>query len=131
MDQRRDDSDPFEVAIESALEAIPEPYRSRLESVAIVIQDEPDAGQLESVRAHGLLGLYQGVPRTAYGADQAPVPSKITLFRGPLMRTYRTRDALIRGVRETLHHEVAHHFGISDARLGDLARGRRGRREGR
>jgi predicted Zn-dependent protease with MMP-like domain len=125
MDEQQASSDPFEVAVEAALEAIPEPYRSRLESVAIVIQEEPDAEQLASVRARGLLGLYQGVPRTAYGADQAPVPSRITLFRGPLMRAYRTRDALVRGVRETLHHEVAHHFGISDARLGELTRDRR------
>jgi predicted Zn-dependent protease with MMP-like domain len=131
VDEQRGESDPFEVALESALGEIPEPYRSQLHSVAIVIQEEPDAEQLASVRAHGLFGLYQGVPRTAYGADQAPVPSKITLFRGPLMRAHRTRDALIRGVRETLHHEVAHHLGISDARLGELARDRRGRGEGR
>jgi predicted Zn-dependent protease with MMP-like domain len=84
--------------------------------VAIVIQEEPDAAQLGSVRARGLC---QGVPRTAYGADQTPVASKTTLFRGPLMRVYRG-DALMAGVRETLDHEVAHHRGISDARLREL-----------
>jgi predicted Zn-dependent protease with MMP-like domain len=120
------DPDPFEVALAAAIEALPEPYRRQLDSVAIVIQDEPDASQLESVRARGLLGLYQGVPRTTYGADQIPVASKITLFRGPLMRTYRGHDALMEGVRETLEHEVAHHLGISDARLGELQRKRPG-----
>jgi predicted Zn-dependent protease with MMP-like domain len=49
-----------------------------------------------------------------------PVASEITLFRGPLMRAYRGHDALIEGVRETLDHEVAHHLGISDARLKEL-----------
>ncbi len=72
------------------------------------------------MHARGLFGLYQGVPRTAYGADRAPIASKITLFRGPLMRAYRTDDALMEGVRETLDHEVAHHLGISDARLREL-----------
>ena len=70
--------------------------------------------------ARGLFWLYQGVPRTAYGADGAPFASKITLFRGPLMRAYPSRDALIRGVRETFDHEVAHHLGISDARMQEL-----------
>ncbi len=114
------DEDPFESALAAAIEALPEPYRRELASVAIVIEDEPDAAQLESVHAHGLFGLYQGVPRTAYGAGGAPVASKITLFRGPHLRAYRGHEALVAGVRETLDHEVAHHLGISDARLRDL-----------
>ena len=112
--------DPFDAAVDAAIAGLPEPFRQALDSVAIVIQDEPDPEQLASVRARGLLGLYQGVPRTTYGADRVPVPSKITLFRGPLMRHYRTRESLVVGVRETLEHEVAHHLGISDARLSEL-----------
>jgi len=114
------DDDPFEVALAAAIEALPDPYRRELASVAIVIEDEPSAAQLASVHARGLFGLYQGVPRTAYGADRMPVASKITLFRGPLMRAYPGHDALTAGVRETLVHEVAHHLGISDARLKEL-----------
>jgi predicted Zn-dependent protease with MMP-like domain len=113
-------TDSFEEALDAAIEGLPQPYREQLESVAIVIQDEPDAEQLASVHARGLFGLYQGVPRTVYGADRVPVASKITLFRGPLMRAYRDHDALVEGVRETLDHEVAHHLGISDARLREL-----------
>ncbi len=112
--------DRFEAALEAAIEALPEPYRQALDSVAIVIQDEPDAEQLASVHARGLFGLYQGVPRTAYGADRMAIASKITLFRGPLMRAYRSDQALSDGVRETLDHEVAHHLGISDERLREL-----------
>lgn len=118
--------DPFDEAVAAAIEALPEPYASQLGSVAIVVQDEPDPEQLAEVHARGLLGLYQGVPRTAYGADRIPLPSKITLFRGPHLRAYRSPDALLRGVRETLDHEVAHHLGISDERLRELrAKGRR------
>lgn len=112
--------DLFQVALEAAIEGLPERYRRELRSVAIVVEEEPDAVQLESVGARGLFGLYQGVPRTAYGADRAPVASKITLFRGPLMRAHRGHDALMAGVRETLEHEVAHHLGISDRRLAQL-----------
>jgi len=112
--------DPFESALTAAIAALPDPYRKALSSVAIVIEDEPSPEQLGSVHARGLFGLYQGVPRTAYGADGAPVASKITLFRGPLVRAYRSEAALMLGVRETLEHEVAHHLGISDARLREL-----------
>jgi predicted Zn-dependent protease with MMP-like domain len=120
MDVADTERDPFDEALDAAIAELPEPYRRELDSVAIVIDDEPDAEQLAGVGARSLFGLYQGVPRTAYGADGVPVASKITLFRGPLMRAYPTRSALMRGVRETFDHEVAHHLGISDARLLEL-----------
>jgi predicted Zn-dependent protease with MMP-like domain len=120
------DRDPFDEALEAAIAALPEPYRRGLDSVAIVVDDEPDAEQLAEVDARGLFGLYQGVPRTAYGADGIPFASKITLFRGPLMRAYPHREALMRGVRETFDHEVAHHLGISDARMQELKATARG-----
>ena len=110
----------IEAIVVDALEALPAPFRERLGSVAIVIEDEATPEQLASVRAHGLFGLYQGVPRTAWAADQASVPSKITIFRGPLTRANRTPERLVAAVTDTVYHEIAHHFGISDARLHEL-----------
>ena len=107
-----------------ALERLPATFRERLGSVAIVIEDEPTAEQLAAVRAPGLYGLYQGIPRTAWAADQISVPSKITIFRGPLMRSHRTPERLAAAVADTVYHEIAHHFGISDARLHELRSGR-------
>ena len=118
-----DDLD-MEALVVDALERLPAAFRERLGSVAIVIEDEPTAEQLASVRAHGLYGLYQGVPRTAWAADAASVPSKITIFRGPLTRANRTPDRLSAAVADTVYHEIAHHFGISDARLRELRGGR-------
>ena len=117
--------DVLEGLVVDALDALPSEFRARLGSVAIVIEDEPTPAQLASVGARGLFGLYQGVPRTAYGASQAPVPSKITLFRGPLLRSSRSPEQLRERVIDTVYHEIAHHFGISDARLRELERGRR------
>ena len=116
--------DDIEAMVVDALDHLPSPFRDQLGSVAIVIEEEPTAEQLASVGARGLFGLYYGIPRTAYGADQVALPSKITIFRGPLMRVYRTPDALAAGVTDTVHHEIAHHFGISDARLHELQDGR-------
>jgi predicted Zn-dependent protease with MMP-like domain len=117
--------DPFELALAAAIERLPDAYRAQLATVAVVIADEPSAEELASTGARGLLGLYRGVPRTVLGAGHAAVPSVITLYRGPLERTYRSPAALTDGVEETLRHELAHHLGISDARLGELKRGER------
>lgn len=122
-------AEPTETEIEDlvfdALERLPAPFREQLGSVAIVVEDEASPEQLATVRAHGLYGLYQGVPRTAWSADGAPVPSKITIFRGPLIRANRTPERLAAAVAETVYHEIAHHLGISDARLHELAAQRR------
>jgi len=118
----------IEDMVVDALDRLPSPFREQLASVAIVVEDQPTPAQLAATRAHGLYGLYQGVPRTAWSADGAPVPSKITIFRLPLVRANPTRDRLAAAVADTVYHEVAHHLGISDARLHDLARERRSER---
>ena len=122
MEQPDADID-LEAIVVEALERLPALFRDRLGSVAIVIEDEPTSDQLASVRANGLYGLYQGVPRTVWGAEQASVPSKITIFRGPLTRAHRTPARLAAAVTDTVYHEIAHHFGIIDARLHELRRG--------
>jgi predicted Zn-dependent protease with MMP-like domain len=124
-DDRPDEiPDPFDALVLAALDSLPAAFRDRLDNVAVVVEDEPTPALLASMHAYGLLGLYSGVPRTAYGADHAAAASKITIFRGPHLRQYRDPEALARGVAETVRHEVAHHFGISDARLNELARDR-------
>ncbi|MDQ3937565.1 MAG: metallopeptidase family protein [Chloroflexota bacterium] len=127
-DEWADGESEFDELITRALARIPEPFASRLSTVAIVVDDDATPEQLASVGARGLLGLYQGVPRTVYGADWARVPSKITIFRRPIEASYRDPDARARAVEETVLHEVAHHFGISDERLRELQRERPARR---
>src|SRR5882762_4574935 len=77
--------DRFERLVERALSGIPSPFRDSLSTeVAIVIDDEPSPAQLRDnglTADDGLYGLYEGVPRTEWGADWAVGPNKITLFR--------------------------------------------------
>src|SRR5512146_3074993 len=93
-------SDPADIDLDieemviDALERLPQPFRDQLGSVAIVVEDEATPAQLALVGAPGLYGLYQGVPRTGLSADGAAVPSKITIFRGTLLRASPTREAL-------------------------------------
>ncbi len=119
--QERIDDDTFESWVGEAIDALPAAFRERLGSVAIVIEDWPSPAQLASVGAPGLYGLYQGVPRSVLGADYAATPSRITIFRGTIEQHNRTPESIRAKVFETVHHEIAHHFGISDARLQELA----------
>jgi predicted Zn-dependent protease with MMP-like domain len=114
----------FDATIDAALELLPAVFRDQLGSVAITVEDEPTADQLASVGAYGLFGLYEGVPRTRWGAEGAAVPSRITLFADPLARAHPDPVDLENAIVETLYHEIAHHFGIDDARLLELHRHR-------
>ena len=118
----------FDEVIDDVIDDLPEAFLQRLDSVAIVVEDEATPEQLAETGARGLFGLYQGVPRTRFGVDNVPWPSKITLFRGPLTRANGDPARLRDAIEHTLLHEIAHHFGIDDARLHALvAEGRASR----
>jgi len=113
----------FDELVGIALDAIPEPFAAALDEVAIVVADEPSA---EQRRENGigpdedLYGLYEGVPRTEWGADWAAIPNRITLFRLPLEADFADPDDLADEVWLTVVHELAHHLGIDDDRLHEL-----------
>jgi predicted Zn-dependent protease with MMP-like domain len=113
----------FETLVEGVLARIPPPFDRALDEVAIVIEDEPSASQR---RDNGLrpdetlYGLYDGIPRTEWGADLVPIPNKISLFRLPLEEDFPDPLELAHEVRLTVLHELAHHLGIDDERLEEL-----------
>jgi predicted Zn-dependent protease with MMP-like domain len=116
----------FEALVDRAIAAIPAPYSEALREVAIVIEDEPSDAQLEDNGLHpddSMYGLYEGVPRTDYAADWAASPNRITLFRVPLEEDFPEPGELEAEVRMTVLHELAHHLGIDDHRLGELGAG--------
>jgi predicted Zn-dependent protease with MMP-like domain len=115
--------DRFERLVERALDGIPDPFRAALAEVAVVIEDDATDEQLEISGldpADGLYGLYEGTPRTAWGADLVAFPNKISLFRIPLEEDFLDPDELAEEVRLTVIHELAHHLGIDDDRLEEL-----------
>jgi len=114
---------PFEALVDEALATIPMPFAAALDEVAVVIADEPTRDQLleEGLDPdEALYGLYEGVPRTEYGAGGVPVPSRILLFRLPLEEDFPDPDDLADEVWVTVVHELAHHLGIDDDRLAEL-----------
>ncbi|QRO86534.1 metallopeptidase family protein [Kytococcus sedentarius] len=118
----------FEEAVGDALDRLPEALIDRMDNVVILVEEEPDRAQLESISAPGahaegtvLYGLYEGVPLPQRGGFMPPpIPDRIFIFRGPLSRAYRTPHALREQIAVTVLHEVGHHFGIDDDRLHEL-----------
>jgi predicted Zn-dependent protease with MMP-like domain len=114
---------PFDDLVDAALATIPMPFAAALDEVAIVIADEPTQDQLAEGDVpgdDGLYGLYEGVPRTDWGADWIVEPNRITLFRIPLETDFPDPDDLADEVWITVIHELAHHLGIDDDRLHEL-----------
>ena len=107
----------FERVVLETLDSLPPELRDRISNVEVVVEDEPPDGR-------PLLGLYQGVPLTRRGSGYSgALPDKITIYRGPLERLYGDDiDVLREQIRHVVLHEIAHHFGISDARLVEIDR---------
>jgi predicted Zn-dependent protease with MMP-like domain len=104
----------FEELVADALDTIPPRFMAAMNNVVVLVEDiNPDD--------HHLLGLYHGVAlteRTSYYSGV--LPDRITIYRLPILRRCRTVDDVVRQVRITVVHEVAHHFGIDDERLHEL-----------
>lgn len=115
----------FERLVGEAIEKLPEVFRERLENIDIVVADKPTRDQLKTLRNKGesLLGLYEGVPLTERTHNYGLVaPDKITIFQKSIEAMYRNEDQIIAEIQRVVRHEIAHHFGISDARLEELGR---------
>ena len=118
------DRERFEWLVARAIEALPDEFISRLENVDVVVEDYPTQSQLTRTglkRGQTLLGLYEGVPQTRRGAHYGLVPpDKITIFRKPIEAKCRNNAKITNEIQRVVKHEIAHHFGIGDARLEQL-----------
>ena len=111
----------FEDLVSEALDSLPEEFAKQMSNVEVVVEDEPPAEYLRGLpRGHTLLGHYHGIPLTSRGRYDGALPDKISIYRGPITRLFRTPDAIREQVRRTVIHEIAHHFGIDDDRLHEL-----------
>jgi predicted Zn-dependent protease with MMP-like domain len=114
----------FEAWVDRALDDLPEWVREHMENVAVVVAPWPTPGQRHTAGIKGdalLLGLYEGIPLTQRGRGyNLTPPDRITLFQGPLEMVARNPRDLLRLVRETVIHEIAHHFGFSEEEIRKL-----------
>ena len=125
----------FDRIVEKAYERIPARFRRRLKNIAIMVEQEPTETQLRRTgvaRRGTLLGLYEGRPLTVRSVfEPFAMPDRITIFQGPHERLARSPEHLIELVEDTIWHEVAHYFGMSEAQVRAAERERRSRKAAR
>ncbi len=108
-----------------ALAAIPSALRAHVHGVSILVEEVADDETLADLgidNAWELTGLYRGIPFGQAGAgDTRQAPDLILLYREPILLEWiETGEDLFRLVRNVLIHEIAHHFGFSDADIAAL-----------
>jgi len=107
----------FDHLISRAMDELPQEYITNMHNVVVAMQDEPDDHQRETLKLRGdqlLLGLFEGVPRTHQtGNEAALLPSKITLFKHPILAVTHDEASLCEQIKRTLWHEIAHYYGLN------------------
>ena len=115
----------FEELVAEALDGLPEEFAELLENVAVVVEEEPTADDLADAgvdpeeaeadpEAGELFGLYQGVPLEARDSFYSALPDRVVIYRGPILRYCTSRREVLREIRDTVVHELGHHFGLDE-----------------
>ena len=110
--------DRFEELVGDALDAVPAQLLDLLDNVVILVEDDPPPDDPD------LLGVYEGYALTERGWDYGGVlPDRIIIYRRPILAICDSEEDVVEEVQVTVVHEIAHHFGIDDARLHELGWG--------
>jgi predicted Zn-dependent protease with MMP-like domain len=106
----------FEELVGDALDLIPAEFAAAMDNVVVLVEDRHPE--------FPLLGLYHGVALTERTSHYGGVlPDRITIYRETILDICRDEQDVVEQVAITVVHEVAHHFGIDDARLHELGWG--------
>jgi len=108
----------FENLVAQALDELPKVIQEKMDNVAITVEKGSLRGPY--------LGFYEGVPKNAWGRGFGMVlPDKITIFQLPMESMARSREELKEIVKDTVWHEIAHHFGFNEKMVRDLEKKRK------
>jgi predicted Zn-dependent protease with MMP-like domain len=107
----------FEELVGDALDLIPPEFVAAMENVVILVEERDRENP-------SLLGLYHGVALTERTSHYGGVlPDRITIYREAILDICHDEQDVVEEVAITVVHEIAHHFGIDDARLHELGWG--------
>lgn len=114
----------FRRLVARAWDALPMPFRQKLNNVEILVEDWPDPETMRLAgigNPAGLLGFYHGLPLTDRTASYGQIlPDRISIYRRPILLACASRQDVGPMVSRVLRHEIGHHFGIGDERLRHL-----------
>jgi predicted Zn-dependent protease with MMP-like domain len=116
----------IEALAHEAVSTLPPPFREPATHIRLRIEDFPSDEMLEDLGLEDsfeLTGLYEGIPLTEKSvSDQVTRPDVIWLFRRPILDEWAERGTVsIQDlVSHVVIHELAHHFGWSDADIAAI-----------
>jgi predicted Zn-dependent protease with MMP-like domain len=111
--------DEFAGLVQQALDGLPEDYARIMKNVAVMVEEQAPQevlDEFELTSEDDLLGLYSGPPvdEESFFAPGGQLPARISIYRGPILRLCRTTEDVVQEVRDTVVHEIGHHFGLDD-----------------
>ena len=110
----------FEELVNKGIETIPKGFLEKLENVDIIIEETPTPEQLKKLKIRKgsfLFGLYEGVPQTKRWGYGQVLPDKITIFKAPIEKLAQSEKEIKEIVKNTVWHEIAHHFGLDEKKV--------------
>ncbi len=106
----------FQKLVIEALEKLPPQFKSRLENVEIIVEEDMPRGFTKPGTV--LLGLYRGIPLEKRGIwYHAALPDKITIYKNTIEEMCKNEAEIKNRIREVLYHEIGHHFGLNEKEL--------------
>lgn len=113
------DTATFERLVVRALDSLPSELAELLDNVVVMVEELPAREDLEEVgltwdERSELLGLYHGTPRGERGAEYSALPDRVVIYRRNILLLCDSQEEVMREVRDTVVHELGHHFGLSD-----------------
>jgi predicted Zn-dependent protease with MMP-like domain len=112
----------FEKIVRDVIEGLPDMIKEKLDNLAFIIKDYPDAEEIRMSRTgkYNLLGLYHGVPLlrrgTAYGMYPV-MPDRIFIYKSNIERIAKSEDELRSKIKEVVLHEIGHYLGMSESEV--------------
>lgn len=104
------DLEEFQKLVKKVIASLPQEFLDKIDNVTVVVEDYPPDGNLS------ILGLYQGVPQTKrknYGIG-GQLPDRIIIYKRNIEIHANSPAHLVQMIRDTVIHEIAHHFGMDE-----------------
>jgi|HubBroStandDraft_6_1064221.scaffolds.fasta_scaffold315071_2 predicted Zn-dependent protease with MMP-like domain len=115
----------FQEMVANALDEIPEEFDKEWENVAVIVSTgwvtDIQKQKMRVPKDHVVFGTYSGIDRTQGLRSQASSRHVITIYQPALeLRCGADKELLEREIRRTVMHELAHHLGMSHARMKEI-----------
>ena len=117
----------FEKLVSEGIDAIDERFLAMLKNVEIIVEDNPSPSQIQKLKLRGalLFGLYEGIPLIKREQYSQVLPDKITIFKNQIEQVYSDPEDIKKAVKDTVWHEIAHHFGMDEKQVRNAEKKRK------